>query len=309
MRACASPAAARQIDEEVFERFASRLSYLSGDFGDAGTYQRLAQPSARCSSPVFYLEIPPSLFGMVIKGLAEAGLTKNGRVVVEKPFGHDLASARALSAEIREHMRGVPAVSHRPFPGQDGHRRAALPALWQHDDRADLEPQPHRLHADHDGRGLRRRGPRALLRSRGRAARCGRQPPDAGRGASPRWRRPPATTRDTLKDAKFAVFRSTETAEPAHYVRGQYDGYLRYRRRRKGLNHGDLCRDAPADRQLALGGRALVHPHGEEAAGDADGAARRLPAPAAPGLHGARRTAGPSPTSSWSSSTLPPARA
>ena len=54
--------------------------------------------------PVFYLEIPPFLFATVVKGLAEAGLTKNARVVVEKPFGHDLESARALAAELHQYI-------------------------------------------------------------------------------------------------------------------------------------------------------------------------------------------------------------
>ena len=53
---------------------------------------------------MFYLEIPPFLFGRVIKGLTEAGLTKTGRVVVEKPFGHDLESARELAAEIHQYI-------------------------------------------------------------------------------------------------------------------------------------------------------------------------------------------------------------
>ena len=61
-----------------------------------------AIPDAK--SPVFYLEIPPFLFGAVIKGLADAGLTKNARVVVEKPFGHDVASARELNESIHEHL-------------------------------------------------------------------------------------------------------------------------------------------------------------------------------------------------------------
>src|SRR5947199_94775 len=93
-----------QIDDEVFDRFAARLSYVSGDFGDAATFERVkaAIGDARC--PVFYLEIPPFLFGPVIKGLTAAGLTKTGRVVVEKPFGHDLASARELADEIHEYI-------------------------------------------------------------------------------------------------------------------------------------------------------------------------------------------------------------
>ena len=76
----------------------TRLSYVSRRLrATPATFARSRRRSARRRSPVFYLEIPPSLFGTVIKGLAEAGLTKNARVVVEKPFGHDLASARALN--------------------------------------------------------------------------------------------------------------------------------------------------------------------------------------------------------------------
>ncbi len=92
------------IDEDVFARFAARLSYVSGDFGDQTPYERLARAVGDARTTVFYLEIPPFLFGPVIKGLSEAGLTKTGRVVVEKPFGHDLASARALAEEIHQYI-------------------------------------------------------------------------------------------------------------------------------------------------------------------------------------------------------------
>src|SRR4029077_795956 len=65
-------------------------------------YERVGTAISGATKPVFYLEIPPFLFGRVVKGLADAGLTKTGRVVVEKPFGHDLESARALAAELHE---------------------------------------------------------------------------------------------------------------------------------------------------------------------------------------------------------------
>src|SRR4051812_9667900 len=93
-----------RVDPEVFERFAARLSYVAGDFGDEATYARVAAALKGASSPVFYLEIPPFLFGRVIQGLAEAGLTAGARVVVEKPFGHDLDSSRALAEEIHQHL-------------------------------------------------------------------------------------------------------------------------------------------------------------------------------------------------------------
>ena len=103
-RARDSIAAIGELDEDVFERFAKRLSYISGDFGNSETFERVAAAIPDAKSPVFYLEIPPFLFGPVIKGLADAGLTKNARVVVEKPFGHDVASARELNDAIHEHL-------------------------------------------------------------------------------------------------------------------------------------------------------------------------------------------------------------
>jgi len=64
------------IDEKVFDRFADRLSYVSGDFDDDATYERVAQAIDGANTPVFYLEIPPFLFGRVVKGLSDAGMTK-----------------------------------------------------------------------------------------------------------------------------------------------------------------------------------------------------------------------------------------
>src|SRR5277367_4090414 len=75
------------IDEVVFQRFAERLSMVSGDLGDPKTYDRVAEAIRGKHTPVFYLEIPPSLFGEVVGGLAGANLTARARVVVEKPFG------------------------------------------------------------------------------------------------------------------------------------------------------------------------------------------------------------------------------
>jgi glucose-6-phosphate 1-dehydrogenase len=93
-----------QLDPEVFDRFAARLSYVSGDFTDSATYQRVGDAIKGAECPVFYLEIPPFLFGTVVKELAEAGLTKTARVVVETPFGHDGASANALAAELHQYI-------------------------------------------------------------------------------------------------------------------------------------------------------------------------------------------------------------
>ncbi len=106
---CSAPATrssgrARSSTRTSSTRFAARLSYVQGDFSDAATYGRVADAIKGAKLPVFYLEIPPFLFGTVVKGLSEAGLTKNARIVVEKPFGHDLASARALAAELHQYV-------------------------------------------------------------------------------------------------------------------------------------------------------------------------------------------------------------
>ncbi len=93
-----------KLERTVFDRLAARLSYVQGDFGDPDTYERLAAEIGGASTRVFYLETPPALFARVVDGLAAAGLTENARVVIEKPFGHDLASARALAAELHRSL-------------------------------------------------------------------------------------------------------------------------------------------------------------------------------------------------------------
>ena len=89
----------------MFSRLSNRLSYVGGDFADQDTYKRVAEALGDKQNPVFYLEIPPSLFATVVKGLSEAGLVSHGqRVVVEKPFGHDLKSARALAKSLHKYI-------------------------------------------------------------------------------------------------------------------------------------------------------------------------------------------------------------
>ncbi|MGH8837576.1 MAG: glucose-6-phosphate dehydrogenase, partial [Actinomycetes bacterium] len=93
-----------ELDKSVFDRLAARLSYVSGDFTDPTTYQRVGDAISGAETSVFYLEIPPFLFGRVVKGLAEAGLTTGARIVVEKPFGHDQQSARDLADELHAYI-------------------------------------------------------------------------------------------------------------------------------------------------------------------------------------------------------------
>ncbi len=88
----------------MFRRLAERMSYISGDFGEAGTYNEVAKAVGERFA-AYYLEIPPALFAGAVGGLAAAKLLAHGqRVIVEKPFGHDLRSAQQLAAQLHQYL-------------------------------------------------------------------------------------------------------------------------------------------------------------------------------------------------------------
>ncbi|MFC7219237.1 glucose-6-phosphate dehydrogenase [Streptomyces polyrhachis] len=90
------------VIDAIFDRLAGRMSYLSGDATDPALYERLARMLTGRRRPLFYLSMPPSLFGPIVEGLGTARLTAQARVAVEKPFGHDLASAIELDRQLRQ---------------------------------------------------------------------------------------------------------------------------------------------------------------------------------------------------------------
>ena len=92
-------------NKRAFQHLLSLLTYVSGDYEKPETFQGIGKALGRARHPAFYLAIPPVLFGTVITGLGAAGLAQNARVIVEKPFGRDLASARALNR-----------IAHSAFP-------------------------------------------------------------------------------------------------------------------------------------------------------------------------------------------------
>ena len=90
------------LDEEAFAALSAQLRYIDGDYRDAATYDRLKQVLGAAARPLHYLAIPPSLFAPVVQGLARSGCAQGSRVIVEKPFGRDLESARALNRTLHE---------------------------------------------------------------------------------------------------------------------------------------------------------------------------------------------------------------
>ena len=88
------------IDEHAFAKLCSLLQYIAGDYNDAGTFAQLHKALGGASHPLHYLAIPPGLFETVVRGLSSSGCAKEARVVVEKPFGRDLASAQALNRTL-----------------------------------------------------------------------------------------------------------------------------------------------------------------------------------------------------------------
>jgi glucose-6-phosphate 1-dehydrogenase len=94
-------AAGKIDDRPALRRVLSLLRYVSGDYNDPATFAALKQALGRARRPAHYLAIPPALFPTVIEGLGAAGLARHARVIVEKPFGRDLASARELNRIAR----------------------------------------------------------------------------------------------------------------------------------------------------------------------------------------------------------------
>ena len=90
------------IDEAVWERLSARFDYVSGDYREPETFERVAAKVGDATCPVCYLAIPPNLFTTVVEGLGATGLNR-GRVVLEKPFGRDLASSRHLDEAVKVH--------------------------------------------------------------------------------------------------------------------------------------------------------------------------------------------------------------
>ena len=223
-RARESVTAHGALDPDVFDRLAARLSYVAGDYHDAATFDRLRRALGTLERPLFHLAIPPSLFATVASGLARSGCAAQARVIVEKPFGRDLTSAKTLNATIHQSFREPAVFRIDHFLGKEPVQNL----LYFRFANAFLEPIWNRDHIDSvhitmsEAFGVRGRG--RFYEEVG-AIRDVVQNHLLQILALLAMDRPQADDGDAVEASKVALLAAVRPLREADLLRGQYRGY------------------------------------------------------------------------------------
>ena len=211
------------FNEAVFERFAARLDYVHGDFTDASLYTQVAAKVADAKAPLFYLEIPPSLFGPVVESIGAAGMATNARVAVEKPFGTSLDTAIALNKRLLAVIDEDQLFRVDHFLGKE----PVQDIIYLRFANALFEPIWNRHYVDSiqitmaESFGVEDRGSfydkvgtlRDVVQNH------------LLQVLALVLMEPPGPGDDAIGDARRQVFQAMRPIDPARSVRGQYDGY------------------------------------------------------------------------------------
>lgn len=213
-----------RLDRKAFARMARMLRYVRGDYGAPETYAKMCDVLQGAGSPLFYMAIPPSVFPVVTSSLAGSGCSLNARVVIEKPFGRDLWSARALNQTLHQHYpeSAIFRIDH--FLGKEPvqnitYTRFANPLLepiWNRDHVRSIQITMA------EAFGVKERGGfyeeagaiRDVIQNHllQLLAVIAMDPPGGG-------------IPDAFRDEKSRLLMAVRPLEPKHVVRGQYEGY------------------------------------------------------------------------------------